>query len=154
MLSLVLMAITIILTKVKTLVLFFITLFKRALCCFHRRRYSSGENVPLTHVDIVSNFEKCTDTSQSWEPWDKDICESNDGRVRTVDEQIELYRKQAAAACQPQEVSEEEYFFDDMEPKITKQKKVLLNTASQGRNDTSRLTVDVDRMLAKVSSIC
>lgn len=145
------MAITIILTKVKAVIFFFITLFKRALCCFHRRRYSSSENVPLTHVDIISNLEKCTtDTSQNWEPWGSD---ADDGTVKTVHQHIELYRKQAVASSQPQEVCEEQDFFDDMAPKITKQKKVILNTATQAKNGTSRLSVDIDRMITKVSSM-
>jgi hypothetical protein len=47
------MAVTFLVKRLKALVLFFLGLVKRALCCFRRRRRQSGDPIQLTAVGVV-----------------------------------------------------------------------------------------------------
>lgn len=126
------MFLRIIITKVKALFFFFFSLIRRALCCFRRRRRPSGDGVPLTHVGVVSNSAKTP--NEEWTDWNVAF---NESKPNTVQDHIEIYRKQLAAARQAQleaekQAAEEEDLFGDMAPKITRQKKVFVDNSQQG----------------------
>lgn len=123
-----------VLKKILSVFLFLITLFRRALCCFGRRRVSV-DFVPLTHVGIVVNNVKECDAAgdlQAWQNWG-DANESKPREPRTVEEHIEFYRKQQALARSNSEDSEngEQDFFEDMAPKVTKQTKVVVGVKDE-----------------------
>ncbi|KAJ8940953.1 hypothetical protein NQ318_006804 [Aromia moschata] len=131
------MIVTVLLNKIKSLLLIFANLFRRALCCFRRRRRSSCDTVPLTHV--ISNSEQEGKAEfQNWGEW-----EDCDSKPKTVQDHIELYRKQAEKLKQQQDApdSEEQLnFFEDMAPKITRQTKVLIDTGHcEGGGASNRL---------------
>ncbi|CAH1970347.1 unnamed protein product [Acanthoscelides obtectus] len=134
------MIFSVVITKLKSLVLLLVNLFGRALCCFKRRRRdSNSECVPLTHV--VSG--RGEESFQNWE-WEDNLAQKE---PKTVQDHIELYRKQKTQAVllkESNEAEEQLNFFEDMTPKITKQTKILLNTGQQEANKTSgnRLSLD------------
>ncbi|KAJ8937373.1 hypothetical protein NQ314_011921 [Rhamnusium bicolor] len=128
------MILTVLLNKIKSFILIFVNLFRRALCCLRGRRRSSCDSVPLTHV--ISNGEEAKGDFQNWGDWEDTGANS---KPKTVHDHIELYRKQAQVARQGQESPDPEEqlnFFEDMTPKITKQTKILINT-NQGESGNS-----------------
>ncbi|KAI4459442.1 receptor-binding cancer antigen expressed on siso cell [Holotrichia oblita] len=115
----------IIINKMRSFLLFFITLFRRALCCFRRRRRLSYVE-PLTDIGIIANKQHDGEV-ENWNNW------GNDGflnkKPSTVQEHIDFYRQQKAQIQTQDEVAEERTdFFEDMTPKITAQKKVLIGS--------------------------
>ncbi|EEZ97347.1 receptor-binding cancer antigen expressed on SiSo cells [Tribolium castaneum] len=128
------MVVSLLVNKIKHLVLFFVSVFRRALCCFRRRRRVSVDSVPLTHV--VSNPK---DIEENW-AWDE---KPDYSEPKTVQDHIELYRKRKVEAQQQAEVPPEERldFFEDMAPKITKQTKVFINTDRGAPEAPSRLNL-------------
>ncbi|XP_044262337.1 receptor-binding cancer antigen expressed on SiSo cells isoform X2 [Tribolium madens] len=127
------MVVSLLVNKIKHLVLFFVSVFKRALCCFRRRRRVSVDSVPLTHVGVVSNQK------ENW-AWDD---KPDYSEPKTVQDHIELYRKRKVDAQQQSEVPAEERldFFEDMAPKITKQTKVFIKTDREETGPPSRLNL-------------
>lgn len=123
------MIFTWLLHKVKAFFLFFVNLFRRALCCIRKRR-TSETVVPLTHV--VSDVDKESDL-ESWTNWGEEI--PSDNKPRTVQDYIELYRQQTVKARTIEKTDEKKNedlnLFEDMSPKITKQTKVLIRTKNQ-----------------------
>ncbi|KAJ8984754.1 hypothetical protein NQ317_005019 [Molorchus minor] len=117
------MVLGLILNKLKSFILIFVNLFRRALCCFRRRRRSSCDSVPLTHV--VSNNE---DGLQKWGDWE-DTTANN--KPKTVQDHIDLYRKQAELSRKQQE-----------SPDAEEQTKILINT-SQSEHATSQNRLNV-----------
>ncbi|KAJ8914282.1 hypothetical protein NQ315_011016 [Exocentrus adspersus] len=112
--------------KIKTFIFMFVNIFRKALCCLRRRRRSSCESVPLTHV--ISNTEDTKENFQNWEEWGD---AGNERKQKTVQDHIELYRKQASMKhnnMNESETEEQLKFFEDMTPNITKQTKLLINT--------------------------
>lgn len=144
------MIVAVLLNKIKTFIFIFVNIVRRALCCFRRRRRSSCESVPLTHV--VSNSEEGTNNFQTWEDWDT----ANDHKEKTVQDHIEMYRKQTQILRQAKnelEPEEQLNFFEDMTPNITKQTKVLINTDQSGSfKQSNRLNFVEDSINAIVSS--
>lgn len=135
----------IIFTKLRGLVFFIISLFRKALCCFKRRRRSSCDSVPLTHVGIVSDQNPISSDTQEWTEWDHSANLSQDPKTRTIQQQIEMYRQQTIAAHQIREESQEtneEDLFNDMAPKITRQKKVFVSTSTQDKTKSDRFALD------------
>lgn len=135
----------IIFTKLRGLVFFIITLFKRALCCFKRRRRSSCDSVPLTHVGIVPDQGPIPNEPQEWTEWDHSSNPSQDPKTRTIQQQIEMYRQQTIAAHQVRDEpggTNEEDLFNDMAPNITRQKKVFVSTSAQDKARGDRFALD------------
>lgn len=128
---------TLLLGKFKSFILFVISLFSRVLCCFRKRRRLSCDVEPLAYVDVVSNNE-----FEKWDNW-KDNENFVNKNPSTVEEHIQFYRQQQAAAQQQQVVEVQENFFEDMTPKITKQKKILLTT-NEGTNKSNNLSLVPD----------
>lgn len=128
------------------------------MCCFRRRRRPSCDGEPLTHVGVVSSSAKTSNEPHEWTDWN-DTC--NESRPITVQDQIEMYRKQLAVARQAQEEKPEEQtdLFGDMTPKITKQKKVFVDKSQSEGINSNRLSLAPDelgvpiRVLIKIISL-
>lgn len=123
----------IIFKMLKSFFFFIISIFKRALCCF-RRRKRVNEFVPLTQVGVISDHNAVSTESDNWSDWNEPVTVPS--KPNTVQEQIEYYRQQAIAARQVKEELPEvqENFFEDMAPTITKQTKVYINqNTAEGR---------------------
>lgn len=142
------MIVAVLLNKIKSFIFIFVNIFRRALCCFRRRRRSSCESVPLTHV--VSNNEEGKQALQTWDDW------GDDRKEKTVQDHIEMYRKQTQVLRQSKSESDSEEqlnFFEDMTPNITKQTKVLISTDQGGSfKNSNRLNFVEDSISAVVSN--
>ncbi|RZC36727.1 receptor-binding cancer antigen expressed on SiSo cells [Asbolus verrucosus] len=130
------MVMSVFVNKIKHFVLFVVSIFRRALCCFRRRRRSSFDSVPLTHVGVVSNHKE---SEENWN-WDDRL---EYAEPKTVQDHIELYRKRKVDAQQQSDIPLEERldFFEDMTPKITKQTKLFINAAKNESDVGNRLNV-------------
>lgn len=49
------MAIEFLVNRFKALVVFLLGVFRRAMCCFRRRRRSSCDSIPLSAIGVVPN---------------------------------------------------------------------------------------------------
>jgi hypothetical protein len=130
------MVVAVLINKIKHFLLFLVSIFRRALCCFRRRRRSSFDSVPLTHVGVVANH---TDPEEPW-TWEEKL---EYAEPKTVQDHIELYRKRKIDAQQQakDEAEERADLFEDMTPKITKQTKVFVNTERRESGGANRLNV-------------
>uniref|UniRef100_A0A1Y1KSS1 Receptor-binding cancer antigen expressed on SiSo cells n=1 Tax=Photinus pyralis TaxID=7054 RepID=A0A1Y1KSS1_PHOPY len=131
----------------KSLFFFIVSIFKRALCCF-RRRKRVNEFVPLTQVGVISE-KSIPNEMDSWNDWNEPV--ATPSTPTTVQEQIEYYRQQAIAARQVKEEPQEtqENFFEDMMPTITAQTKVYINpnvTQSETSNKFSLAPENINVM--------
>ncbi|XP_023016222.1 uncharacterized protein [Leptinotarsa decemlineata] len=131
------MIVTLLYNKIKSFILIFTNLFRKALCCFRRRRRrSSCDSVPLTHV--ISNIEEQKHETENWGNWEEGLPD----KPKTVQDHIELYRKQTQIArtdSESPDTEEQLNFFENMTPRITKQTKVLINTDEAKNNTMDRL---------------
>ncbi|XP_023717279.1 receptor-binding cancer antigen expressed on SiSo cells isoform X2 [Cryptotermes secundus] len=145
------MAIAFMVNRLKALFLFLLGVVKRALCCFRRRRRASGDPIPLTAVGVVpNNFNSVEGPDlQSWNSWDENPVSVITERLQnTVQQQIDLYRQQAARHMSESEEPQPD-FFEDMAPRITKQTKIILKddereTPIQSDPISPRLTLEMD----------
>ncbi|KAK3925406.1 Receptor-binding cancer antigen expressed on SiSo cells [Frankliniella fusca] len=121
--------------RLKLLLFHLIGYFKRALCCFGRRRRDSCEIVPLTGVGVVPST--VPEVEDNWPQWDvingPDSVLTHQGSKKPCDiqEHIELYRQQTMALARKateEQVENEANYFQDMTPTITKQKKIYVNS--------------------------
>jgi hypothetical protein len=130
------MVVAVLINKIKHFLLFVVSIFRRALCCFRRRRRSSFDSVPLTHVGVVANHN---DPEEPW-TWEEKL---EYAEPKTVQDHIELYRKRKIDAQQQakDEAEERADLFEDMTPKITKQTKVFVNTERRESGGANRLNV-------------
>lgn len=136
---------TIVFNKIKSFILVFLNLFRRALCCFRRRRRNSCDTVPLTHVGVVSNDNTIQQSgAESWSDWDDD-------KPKTVQDHIEMYRKQACTKVEEPTVEEEQNFFEDMAPKITKTSKIYVSKDNENVSSGSRLNFSGDNVTILVN---
>lgn len=151
------MALQFIVQRLKSLFLFFIGIFRRALCCFRRKRHPSFDSIPLTAIGVVPNNAINGNADfETWNSWD-DASKTKDDTYKpnTVQEHIELYRQQALVAKQKSTDEEEEIqenFFEDMTPRITRQTKVFLNHDENdpSRSVSSRLSLNPQGIVATV----
>lgn len=154
------MDLTFITNKLKSLILFIVATFRRALCCFRRRkRVSFSENDQLTHVGVVAN--QTVNEFENWNDWNNDSI--NNRKPQTVQEHIEYYRKKQAQITgeKVDDVEEiEENFFEDMTPNITKQMKVLIGSTNNDVSNTHNLSLTPEnvvyfvRLLFSVFKFC
>lgn len=139
--------------KFKSFLLFFIGIFRRALCCFKRKRYSSTDSIPLTAIGVVpTNATNGSSEFDNWNNWE----DGNRGEAfkpNSIQEHIELFRQQKVLARQKLEMDEQqENFFEDMTPRITKQTKVFLNNEDDSaRSSMSRLALNLQGVVSVVS---
>ncbi|KAG8337714.1 receptor-binding cancer antigen expressed on SiSo cells isoform X2 [Homalodisca vitripennis] len=132
------MALELVVSKLKKLILVIFGLIKRSLCCFKRRRRSSCDSIPLTGVGIgtPTHYEvQNNDVEWTWEEPVGVVSEPN-----SIQHHIEMYRQQNLRGY-PEKVEEPQPdFFEDMVPKITKQTKLHLRPQNyEDSNASSRL---------------
>ncbi|KAH8397790.1 hypothetical protein KR222_001725 [Zaprionus bogoriensis] len=140
-----------VLQQIKMLLLGIITLCRRALCCFSRRRKlshsSGGEQLQAVMVgDFTAAPTAGTAAAaagkangggreRDWNSWDDS--------PRTVEEHIEQYRQRMAQPPTPPKEEAEPDFFSELTPDIKPQVKYYLNdatpAASAAPTDFSRL---------------
>ncbi|KAF2894489.1 hypothetical protein ILUMI_11689 [Ignelater luminosus] len=139
------MAATVIFKKLKSFLLFIVAIWKRALCCFRRRRRAS-EFVPLTQIGIVTN-QNIEATQENWSDWNEQIVIPT-CKPSTIQEHIEFYRQQTIASRQVQDEPAEvqENFFNDMTPTITRQTKLYVNDNNDDKRCMNRLTLDPENI--------
>ncbi|XP_016976982.1 receptor-binding cancer antigen expressed on SiSo cells [Drosophila rhopaloa] len=147
------------LQQIKMLVLGIITLCRRALCCFSRRRKlshsgSSGNGDQLQAVNVIVERGEFSAASSSAGnpsggrsagpgPRDRDW-NSWDDSPRTVEEHIEQYRQRMAQPPTPPKEEPEPDFFSELTPTIKPQMKFYLedpnaSAAANQATDFSRL---------------
>ncbi|XP_022904991.2 receptor-binding cancer antigen expressed on SiSo cells [Onthophagus taurus] len=128
------MVISILIHKLRSFMLFLIGIFRRALCCFHKRRRVSFDE-PLTGIGVV----KSENEEMAWNDWGDDRLKN----PTTVQEHIEFYRQQKAQLQkQEEEVENQEDFFENMTPEITRQKKIFVaNENKEGLNEKMNVFV-------------
>ncbi|XP_046396601.1 uncharacterized protein LOC124163619 [Ischnura elegans] len=143
------MALNFLVNRLKGLLLVFLGVFRRALCCFRRRRRSSScTPIPLTAVgvvpnDVISANERGDGTDISWNNWEDspspDSVVSDAGQsqpMNSVQQQIEMYRQSQLRQPNDGEVEQPaEDFFQDMAPRITRQQKVLIPSGRRGEGE-------------------
>ncbi|XP_071451639.1 receptor-binding cancer antigen expressed on SiSo cells [Hetaerina americana] len=145
------MALNFLLNRLKGLILVFLGVFRRALCCFRRRRRSSScTPIPLTAVgvvpnNVISSNEREDGPELSWNSWEDnsspdsvvtDVGQSQLPPVNSIQQQIELYRQ--SQIRQPNDAEAEQPaddFFQDMAPRITRQQKVLIPSGRRGEGE-------------------
>ncbi|XP_016937061.2 receptor-binding cancer antigen expressed on SiSo cells [Drosophila suzukii] len=142
------------LQQIKMLVLGIITLCRRALCCFSRRRKlshsgSSGSGDQLQAVNVIverGDFAASPGNptgGRSGGPKERDW-NSWDDSPRTVEEHIEQYRQRMAQPPTPPKEEPEPDFFSELTPTIKPQMKFYLEdpsaaSAASQPSDFSRL---------------
>ena len=137
------MVLMIVVHKLKSLILFIVAIFKRALCCLKRRKVSVDAE-PLIGIGVVSDDYSQED--KTWNNWDN--VSFTNKKPESVQDYIDLYRQQKMAMFVEQDnVKSETNFFENMTPKITKQKKVLINTNNSAPQINTNLSLDPDTKL-------
>ncbi|KAH8362146.1 hypothetical protein KR084_005382 [Drosophila pseudotakahashii] len=141
------------LQQIKMLVLGIITLCRRALCCFSRRRKlshsgSSSGSGDLQAVNVIverGDFSTGANPTggRSTGPRERDW-NSWDDSPRTVEEHIEQYRQRMAQPPTPPKEEPEPDFFSELTPTIKPQMKFYLedpstSAAASQPSDFSRL---------------
>lgn len=123
--------------RIKAVLLFILNVLKRSLCCFRRRRKSSADSVPLTDVGVIPNYQQGNNQDLSnWNKW-----EDGEGPPQTIEDHIKLYRSKSKQTEPP--LPQPDYF-QDMEPEIKKQTKVVLKPRDL---NSSRLAFTADSII-------
>lgn len=148
-------------SRIKSIFLAFLSVFKRALCIINRRRASNSNFEPLETISIVrsSNYNNIKVSRVNWiknsvsllfifnfqeKDWN-----TWDDTPRTVEEHIEKYREKLAKPPTPTDNPTEPDFFaiEGLVPKIIKQEKILIATNDDTKmqsNNFSRLQATAD----------
>uniref|UniRef100_A0A1L8EDQ1 Putative receptor-binding cancer antigen n=1 Tax=Haematobia irritans TaxID=7368 RepID=A0A1L8EDQ1_HAEIR len=135
-----------VLQQIKVLLLSIVQLFRRALCCFSRKRkpsYSEPMNVVVVSpVSSSIGHRTSSDVPErDWNSWDDS--------PRSVQEHIEQYRQQIAKPPTPQTEASEPDFFKELTPVIKPQQKFYLpNDNQMNQQDFSRLEAKTDVPIA------
>ncbi|XP_053678500.1 receptor-binding cancer antigen expressed on SiSo cells [Anopheles nili] len=129
-----------VMNRIRQLLLAFIGVLKRAMCCFsRRRRMSVGECEVLSSVSVDRHSSTSRGgknvTEKDWNSWDDS--------PKTVEEHIERYRETLAKPPAPVEAPVEMDYFQDMTPQISSQQKICIATESEP-SDFSRLVAKID----------
>ncbi|KAF7991570.1 hypothetical protein HCN44_008941 [Aphidius gifuensis] len=148
------MALEFLINRLKALVVIIMGVFRRALCCLRRRRRSSCDSVPLSAVGVVPNTVNNNKIEQeNWDQWDDNsiVVVPNNKPVNIVQSKIEQYRQQIARS--PNDADEPQVnYFQDMTPRITKQKKILLTSSTSSDESSmnlSKFAVAAERLPTK-----
>lgn len=151
------MAMQVLLQAIKSILFFIVGIWKRALCCFRRRRRMSCDSVPLTAVGVISDFPRqaAGGELENWNNWDEN---NTNYKPNSIQEHIEYYRQQAMAARSISSETEEETkedFFQDMTPRITRQAKVFIDNGEtdNSKPNSSRLSLTPQTIVAPVCDI-
>lgn len=120
------MAMQFLINRLKALFLLLLGAFRRAMCCFRRRRRSSCDSIPLSAVGVVPDRPNNREDLVQWEQWEENpVVVVSNKPINPIQEKIDQYRQQAFKPPSPEEELHPN-FFEDMTPKITKQTKVLI----------------------------
>lgn len=134
------MAVEFLINRIKALVLIIFGVFRRAMCCFRRRRRSSCESIPLSAIGIVPNnvnnhTVKTSKTKfyskynrhyyqisnsyfyqqelEQWTQWeDNPVVVVPDKPENIIQAKIEQYRQQVAKPADAHEEETQENFFE------------------------------------------
>jgi len=130
------MSVSCIVNRVKSLLIMVVTLFKRVLCIFQkRRRKPSGDEIIMENV-VIDNCKRNQDQFVPWNSWD-------DNRPPTVEDHIEQYRKSLTKLrTASEEIAHEPDFFNDMTPNIKTNNALELNF-NPIPNPSQRVTFEV-----------
>ncbi|XP_013118727.1 receptor-binding cancer antigen expressed on SiSo cells [Stomoxys calcitrans] len=136
--------------QIKVLLLSVLQLFRRALCCFSRKRkpsYSEPMNVVVVQPNYgvlpvsIAQRPSSMAPERDWNSWDDS--------PRSVQEHIEQYRQQIAKPPTPQTETNEPDFFKELTPVIKPQQKIYLPSDTQSnQQDFSRLEAKTDVPIA------
>lgn len=135
------MAVEFLVNRLKALFVLLAGIFKRAICCFRRRRRSSCDSIPLFTVGVVPNALTNSTELEQWDKWEENpIVVIPDKPVNPVQAKIEQYRQQVVKP--PESPTEEQLnFFEDMTPKITRQTKILIKDKQmEGQRNAAQFT--------------
>ncbi|XP_061396624.1 receptor-binding cancer antigen expressed on SiSo cells [Musca vetustissima] len=124
--------------QIKILFLSIFGLFRRALCCFSRKRKPSYSE-PMNNVVVVQANYAVPQTSSNISTAPERDWNSWDDSPRSVQEHIEQYRQQIAKPPTPQTEVAEPDFFKELTPVIKPQPKYYLADDTQEQQDFSRL---------------
>lgn len=148
------MGITFVLNKLKSLLLFIVAAFRKALCCLRRRkRVSFSEDDQLTHVGVVSN--QMVNEFHEWSEWNDESIGNR--KPQTIQEHIDYYRKKQTQIALEQQNKVEEVeqdIFEDMTPRITKQTKVLINSTNAEATKKPNISLVPDNVAYFVRNFC
>lgn len=143
------MAANFLLNRAKALVFIVLGIFRRAFCCFRRRKHINDEiTVTLTAVGVVPSggFDENKEVElQNWNLWEDGPCSvvtDKDQEPTTIQQHIELYRQRKTEL---EGEPEARNFFEDMTPKLSRQTKVLIkNQEVNNTQSSSRLEMAAD----------
>lgn len=145
--------------RLKLLLFHVIGYFKRALCCFGRRRRDSWDAAPLTGVGVIPST--VPEIEENWPQWDHTsdpdcvLTHQENKKPCDIQEHIELYRHQTMALARKSsedQVENEANYFQDMIPTITKQKKIYVSNSRKQREDaTPSLSLGVQMVPVEAS---
>ncbi|XP_046745258.1 receptor-binding cancer antigen expressed on SiSo cells [Diprion similis] len=141
------MALQYVMNRIKALFLIIFGVFRRAMCCFRKRRRSSCESIPLSAIGVVPNNVNNHTELEQWTQWeDNPIVVVPDKPENIIQAKIEQYRQQVAKPPDPPNDEVQPDFFEDMTPKITKQTKILIKNKPQEEKNwnTSKFAVIAD----------
>ncbi|XP_033230643.1 receptor-binding cancer antigen expressed on SiSo cells [Belonocnema kinseyi] len=134
------MAVEFLINRLKALILVIVGAFRRAMCCFRRRRRSSCDSIPLSAIGVVPNLTNNRGELIQWEQWEENpVVVVPDKPINPIQEKIEQYRQQASRPTDPSEEEQQPNFFEDMTPRITRQTKILIRdkkSNSANKNST------------------
>ncbi|XP_015518169.2 receptor-binding cancer antigen expressed on SiSo cells [Neodiprion lecontei] len=141
------MALQYVMNRIKALFLIIFGVFRRAMCCFRKRRRSSCESIPLSAVGVIPNNVNNHMELEQWTQWgDNPIVVVPDKPENIIQAKIEQYRQQVSKPPESPNDEAQPDFFEDMTPKITRQTKILIkNKPKEEKNwNTSRFAVIAD----------
>ncbi|XP_034938360.1 receptor-binding cancer antigen expressed on SiSo cells [Chelonus insularis] len=142
------MAIEFLLNRLKALFVFLLSIFRRALCCLRRRRRSSCDSIPLATIGVIPSVNNKIE-QDNWEQWDENpvVVVSDKPSINSIQTKIELYRQQVAKPAESAQESQVN-FFEDMVPRITRQKKLLIKDSKTDDSsiNLSHFAVTTDRV--------
>ncbi|XP_015589772.1 receptor-binding cancer antigen expressed on SiSo cells [Cephus cinctus] len=141
------MAVEFLVNRMKALFVILLGVFRRAMCCFRRRRRSSCDSIPLSAVGVVPNIVNERMESEQWDQWEENpVVVVPDKPLNIVQTKIEQYRQQVTKSPETPEEEHQLNFFEDMTPKITKQTRVLVRDKRKedGELNSSKFAVSTD----------
>ncbi|XP_051155899.1 receptor-binding cancer antigen expressed on SiSo cells isoform X1 [Leptopilina boulardi] len=132
------MALQFLVNRLKALFLLLLGAFRRAMCCFRRRRRSSCDSIPLSAVGVVPDLLNNREELVQWEQWEENpVVIVSNKPINPIQEKIDQYRQQVFKPPSPEEELHPN-FFEDMTPNITKQTKILIrDKKSENVNNSS-----------------
>jgi len=119
-----------------------VTLFKRVLCIFQkRRRKPSGDEIIMENV-VIDNCKRNQDQFVPWNSWD-------DNRPPTVEDHIEQYRKSLTKLrTASEEIAHEPDFFNVKSFKLYYKLILIRKLTCRKAKITESITIRIDQYLS------